>query len=58
MIGSREMFMQMRDEENSILEYTKRDDEICSVCLTPLDRDGYCSKCLIDRQQRNEERNF
>lgn len=48
----------MRDEENSILEYTKRDDEICSVCLTPLDRDGYCSKCLIDRQQRNEERNF
>ena len=55
---SKEMFMQMREEENSILEDTKRNDGVCSKCFSVLDRDGMCIKCTIERQQKNEERNF
>ena len=46
------MFMQMREEENSILEDTKRNDEICSKCFSVLNKDGICIKCTIERQQK------
>jgi hypothetical protein len=58
MIKSKEMFMQMREEENSIVDYTKRNDEICSKCFSVLNKDGICIKCTIERQQKNEKRNF
>lgn len=61
MIRSKEMFMQMREEEskemytdfrNSIVDYTKRNDEVCKKCLSLLDKDGECIKCLIERNER------
>jgi len=60
MIKTKELLMEIRlhGHEDSVFECTKRSDEICTICLTPLDIDGYCRKCLIDRQQRNETRNF
>jgi len=61
MSRTKEQFMEIQRrglDECGVFEYTKRSDEICTICLTPLDRDGYCRQCLIDRQQRNEERNF
>jgi hypothetical protein len=50
--------MQMREEEDCIVDYTKRTDEICSRCFSVLNKDGECIKCTIERQQRNEKRDF
>ena len=58
MIRTKEMFMQMREEEDCIVDYTKRTDEICSRCFSVLNKDGECIKCTIERQQRNEKRDF